>query len=254
MELSKAGTITLLKKMAQIADELESDGHEKTAMAISQTMLKIAQEFKHPANQPLDAVTSNTGTAFLNQSFNNSVSATEKFISGLQQIASGGLDAGIAMTQQQLGMITLPVQALSAVGSLGVKSITDPMVNEINRLNQINTKQYNTIVQMLKAGKTEEAKSLAAQLVPYAQNQLSKTQNLKNMLVQRINAGQFKNTNELFQRYLDFAGKNKMTLNQIYSHAIKNNSQNFANNLAAVAKALGISDPNQVIPVGLKIK
>jgi hypothetical protein len=176
---------------------------------------------------------------------------------GLMMIISFGnadkIEQGKSALQQLWGVATLPVQVGQELVNMGVSAVTQPYISQIQTLQTQNTQLYQTMVNLLRQGNTTTAQQVANQMLPGVQKQLQLTKGVSDMLKQRMQAGQFKADPALMQRYFDFAAQNRMNLRQLYEHALKNNSENFANNLMAVAKAKGIVDQNTVIPQGFQV-
>ena len=75
------------------------------------------------------------------------------------------------------------------------------------------------------------------------------------MSLARKDAGQLDEDDEtfaLYNSYIAWGINNKLTVSQVYDHALKNNSKHFANNLVSLIKAKGLS-ANNVLPEGFTI-
>jgi hypothetical protein len=230
----------LLVKISKAADELEELGFDKEASALTKVMQKIAQM---PA----------MGTNAVMSSLDNATAGLQQVLGALGNLAAGTGRMEVSALQQLWGVATLPVQVGQELVNMGVSAVTQPYISQIQTLQTQNTQLYQTMVNLLRQGNTTTAQQVANQMLPGVQKQLQLTKGVSDMLKQRMQAGQFKADPALMQRYFDFAAQNRMNLRQLYEHALKNNSENFANNLMAVAKAKGIVDQNTVIPQGFQV-
>lgn len=244
---------TLLKKIAAIADELDSYGYRADADALSEIMLKISQAVpSNPLAEGQQQVIDNTGTALMSDGLQSYTNGLDKVLGALGQLASGAGEMLWGQVEGIAGLVTLPVQVATSLEKLLMDAAFAPYVAQIKALSQQNTEIMRELQALLSQGKKEEAKRLIIiKIIPGIKNTRKVAGDLT-MILKRKEAGQYKSDTSGFQATIDYAVKNKMTMRQMYDAAMKNQGGNYANNLIAKYKSVSnLPDSALVQPIKL---
>ena len=266
----------LLKKMAAVANELDINGFEKEANEVTMSMLKMAQgiipirptpnprsEFNQQ-NQPLgiqmtDAVADNTGTNAIGAGGANVFAGLARAYDGLMTAVTGSGQVAIGTLMAYFGYLTLPVEAVAEVVAQLGHSNTDPLLTTIETQNNQITALVKALLDAQKKGDKELAAKIQSQIGAAAKEGKSIAMQLSNMLEKRkAIPGQYKLDATEFQKTLNYAVANKLTVREMYDRAVRNrggdeSAKNYANNLIAKYRNIhgDASDTAPVVPTKL---
>jgi len=214
--MKDTGRINILKKLAEIADELDVKGLRKEANAVTNVMFRVSQyqgtNITGQAAQ--DAV--NFAINFVNK-------AAEAVKNSAESIVSGALALGaLAVATNPVAMA---IDGISKLDALRMNAAIAPYIKENERL---------------KAELQEAARKNDKKLVIIIINKIQRNFNqiYSSLMAERKAAGQYTSSTADFQNTIDYAVKNKLTVRQMYDHAVRNRgggaeAANYANNLMA---------------------
>lgn len=264
----------LLKKMAQVANELDLQGLEKEANQVTMSMLKVAQGFAQPTSNPrsqfnqenqpasvqvADTIADNTGTNIMRAAPGNFFQGMSKAFAGLVQAVEGVSQVSFSVLQTFLGTITLPAEAGAEVaGQLG-HQISDPLINTIEQQNAQIAALIKALQDAQRKGDKAQETQIKAQIAQAAKKGEQAATQISTMLEQRkAIPGQYKLDAAEFQKTLDYAVANKLTLRGMYDQAVRNrgggdDARNYANNLIAKYRNIHGDVPDTALVVTTKL-
>jgi len=266
----------LLKKMAQVANELDLQGLEKEANQVTMSMLKVAQGMAMPQptpnprsqfsqeNQPVtvqvaDNIADNTGTNVMRAGGENAITGTGKAFEGLVRLVEGFGQISIGALMSMVGSATLPVEAAAEIaGQLG-HATTGPLLNTIEQQNAQIAALIKALQNAQRKGDKAQETQIKAQIAQSAKQGAQAARQISTMLEQRkAIPGQYKLDAAEFQKTLDYAVANKLTLRGMYDQAVRNrgggaDAQNFANNLIAKYRNIHGNVPDTALVVPTKL-
>ena len=265
----------LLRKMASIANELDLHGLEKEANVITQAMLKVAQlgsgiqpvqpspnprsQFNQE-NQPypvkgVDTIADNTGTNLLRAGTGTFFNGGKQLLMAIGQAGEGIFTMTVGNLQNLLGLATLPTEAIAEVTSLGMHSLTDPLLTQIEQQNATIKMLLDALKRLKSQPSTPEnnqkIKETAQKLAEAAASKSKIEEQVMSLINQRKTTGQYTLNEEEFAKTVDYAVKNRLTVRQMYDQAVRNRggdekAQNYANNIIAKYRTIH-PDPDSAL-------
>ena len=213
--MNDTGKINILKKLAEIADELDIKGFRKEANAVTKVMFRVSQ-FQGTN------ITGKSGEFTVESAKNSVIKAGEALKSAAEGVASGAMSLG------SLLVATNPVfAAIDGLSSLHANYMNTAMGPYIQQIEQLKTQVQESSRKNDKQG--------VLNLLNLMRGNLNK---ISSLLAERKEAGQYTSSTADFQSTIDYAVKNKLTVRQMYDYAFRNRgggaeAGNYANNLIA---------------------
>jgi len=213
--MKDTGRINILKKLAEIADELDIKGFRKEANAVTKVMFRVSQ-FQGTN------ITGQAAQAAVESAKNSVIKAGEAIKNAAESIGSGGLAlANLAVAGSP---VAAAIDGISKLDALRMNAAIAPYIQQIEQLK----------TQVQEAAK-QNNKQLVVIIINKIQSNLNKVSSL---LAERKEAGQYTSSTADFQNTIDYAVKNKLTVRQMYDYAFRNrgggaDAANYANNLIA---------------------
>jgi len=212
--MKDVGRINILKKLAEIADELDIKGLRKEANAVTKVMFRVSQY----------QGTNFTGEA-LQAAGEFGIRAVEKageaIKNALDSIGSGAVALGSLLVA--IHPITWVIDGISKVDALRMNAAIAPYIQENEQLKA-----------KLEEAARKNDKPRVVIIINQIQSNLNKI--YSSLIAERKSAGQYTASTDKFQNTIDYAVKNKLTVRQMYDYAVRNrgggeDALNYANNL-----------------------
>jgi hypothetical protein len=230
--------ISTLKKLANIANNLDALGFFKEAQDVTLVMKKIAQYIpSNPLAPAQQAIIDNIGTPTVVEGAKSINEGADRAIHDLSNILSATYEMGKGIGVGTVGLIEMPIQ-----GSFWAqKALTDrmfaPYVQAIQDLQQDNNQKRKLLKIYIENQNKQGADKIINEMIENFLKIKYKAVVLSNIAA-RKDSNQYMGDIADFQNTINYSVKNSLTIRQMYDYAVQNRgggpaAKNYANNLIA---------------------
>ncbi len=275
-KMTEKQTIHTLKRLAAIAENLDSIGKADEAIIVDDVMMKLAQYLTavqptpdprsqfNQQNQPTsvkfnDAIADYTGTNVMRAGGQNQFDGLIGVADGINQIVMSTGQFAYGGLQNLVGALTLPIEAVAELQSLYDHSLTDPLLGNLEGQQQTINMLVRALGDARRRNDTQKQEEIKKEIANAANSIKKSALQLSNMLKKRKASGQYTADTEGFQKTLDYSVQNGLTLRQMWDTAVKNRggdkkAENYANNLIAKYRSIhgNVPDSGKVVQTQLK--